>query len=296
MHPNFEGTWNWESITPLQRPAGLSDKEVLTPEERAKLEADTSARRANRDESKPPPAGSVGSYNAFWSDGGTKTVATGRSSLITDPPDGRVPAMTPSARIRYEERARAAERFDDPDAAWPWDRCLVGFNAGPPINYGEYNANLQIVQTDEYIVLATEMVHDARIIPLKSRPLTPPTVRPWNGISTGRWEGNTLVIETTKFRPEGTGVLHLHELGVGVTDENLHLVERLSRMSDDVLLYEYTIDDPTVWTRPWTVSMTFQRSDSNIYEYACHEGNYSMQHSLAGARAAEKRQSEAPPR
>ena len=152
---------------------------------------------------------------------------------------------------------------------------------------GGYNAYVQLVQTSDHVVIHTEMVHDARIVPLNGRPSLPSTHRQWRGVSTGRWEGDTLVVETKNFRSEGTGTLSLRGLGLS-GDENLHLVERFRRLNADTLLYEYTVDDPTVWTRPWTVSMTMERSEQPIYEYACHEGNYGMRGILAGARAEEK--------
>src|SRR5204863_7773448 len=172
------------------------------------------------------------------------------------------------------------------EALTTWDRCILGFNAGPPMIGGGYNAYVQLITTSEYAVVYTEMVHDARIVPLNGRTL-PTQFHQWKGISTGRWDGDTLVIETKNFRNEGTGTLSLRGLGWSV-DENLHLTERFRRMNADTLVYEYTVDDPTIWTKPWTVSMTLDRSDQPMYEYACHEGNYGMRGILAGARADEK--------
>jgi hypothetical protein len=284
---DLEGIWGFATLTPLQRPNQLAGKEVLTAEERAKLEE-----QAARDQfvDRPPPAGNPGTYNRFWVDAGTKTVATGRSSLVVDPPDGRLPALTPQGKERqtaYEERARLAT---GPEALTTWDRCILGFNAGPPMIGGGYNAYVQLVQTPDYVVVHTEMVHDARIVPLNGRSF-PSQLRQWRGTSIGRWDGDTLVIDTKNFRSEGTGTLSLRGLGWSV-DENLHLTERFRRLDADTLIYEYTVDDPTIWTKPWTVSMTLEKSGQPMYEYACHEGNYGMRGILAGARADEKFASE----
>ena len=181
-----------------------------------------------------------------------------------------------------ERRAKVAGA---PEHMTTWDRCLLGFNAGPPMLGGGYNANVQIFQTRDHVVLLNEMVHDARIIPMDGRPFG--TVKQWRGESRARWDGDTLVVETKNFRSEGTGTLSLRGLGTAA-DENLHLIERFKRLDSGTLQYEYTVNDPTVWSKPWTVSMTMDKSDEQLYEYACHEGNYAMRNMLAGARAREK--------
>jgi len=280
---DIEGIWGFATLTPLQRPNQLAGKETLTGEERAKLEQQAAS---DQFVDRPPRAGDPGTYNRFWVDAGTKTVATGRTSLVIDPPDGRLPALTDKGKQRqteYEERAKVAT---GPEALTTWDRCLLGFNAGPPMIGGGYNAYVQLITTPEYAVLHTEMVHDARIVPLNGRTL-PTQFHQWKGISSGHWDGDTLVVETKNFRKEGTGTLSLRGLGWSA-DENLHLTERFRRMDANTLVYEYTVDDPTVWTKPWTVSMTLDKSDQPIYEYACHEGNYGMRGILTGARAEEK--------
>ena len=289
--PDLQGIWSFATLTPLQRPKEFVGKDVLTPEEKAKLEE-----QAGRDQfvDRPPPPGNPGTYNRFWVDAGTKVVATGRTSLVIDPPDGRLPPLTPQGRERQaalEERARIAA---GPEALTTWDRCILGFNAGPPMIGGGYNAYVQLVQTSDYVVVHTEMVHDARIVPLSGPSSLSSQFRQWRGISTGRWDGDTLVVETRNFRSEGTGTLSLRSLGFS-TDENLHLTERFRRLNADTLLYEYTVDDPTIWTRPWTVSMTMEKSEQAMYEYACHEGNYGMRGILSGARAEEKFGSETKP-
>jgi hypothetical protein len=282
--PDLQGIWGFATVTPLQRPKEFADREVLTPEEKAKLEE-----QAVRDQfvDRPPPAGSPGSYNKFWSDSGTKVVGTNRTSLIVDPPDGRVPPLTPHGKEREAALETRAKVAAGPEDLMTWDRCILGFNAGPPMIGGGYNAFVQLFQTSDYLVVFTEMVHDARIVPLDSRASLPSDMRQWRGDSRGRWDGDTLVVETRNFRSEGTGTLSLRGLGLRA-DENLHLIERFRRLDTHTLLYEYTVDDPTIWTRPWTVSMTMRKSDLPMYEYACHEGNYGLSGILAGARAEEK--------
>jgi hypothetical protein len=282
--PDLQGIWGFATLTPLQRPKEFAGKDVLTAEEIAKLEE-----QASRDQfvDRPPAPGNPGTYNRFWVDAGTKAVATGRTSLIVDPPDGRVPPLTEQGQKRAAALEESARLAAGPEVLTTWDRCILGFNAGPPMIGGGYNAYAQIVQTSDHVVLVTEMVHDARIIPVNGRPPLPSQFRNWRGDSRGRWEGDTLIVETKNFRKEGTGTLSLRGLGVS-GDENLHLTERFRRLDANTLVYEYTIDDPTVWTRPWTVSMTMEKSDQPMYEYACHEGNYGMSGILSGARAEEK--------
>jgi hypothetical protein len=283
--PDLQGVWNFATITPLQRPKEYAGREQLTAEEVAQLEKEAVS---NEFVDRPPAPGQTGAYNRFWIDAGTKVVATHRTSLIVDPPDGRVPPLTSAGKARdaaLDARSKAAA---GPEDLTTWDRCLLGFNAGPPIIGGGYNANVQLFQTADYVVLLTEMVHDARIIPLDGRPPLPSHLRQWKGDSRGRWDGDTLVIESRNFQPGGTGTLSLRNGGLGFsTDENLHLTERIRRLNADTLSYEYTINDPTVWTRPWTVSMTMRKSGEPMYEYACHEGNYGMAGILSGARAQE---------
>ena len=282
--PDLQGIWGFATLTPLQRPKEFADKEKLTAAEKANLEEN-----AVRDQfvDRPPPPGTTGSYNRVWNDSGTKVVATGRTSLIVDPPDGRVPPLTTHGKAREAALEAKAKMAAGPEDLTTWDRCLLGFNAGPPMIGGGYNAYVQLFQTPDYLVILNEMVHDARIVPLDGRPSLSSNVRQWKGDSRGRWDGDTLVIETRNFRSEGTGTVSLRGLGLS-GDENLHLVERFRRLDADTLLYEYTIDDPTIWTRPWSVSMTMRKSDQLMYEYACHEGNYGLSGILAGARAEEK--------
>ena len=281
--PDLQGVWNFANITPLERPARFAGKEFLTDAEVAAFEAAAAANRVDRE----PRPGDPGTYNQFWMDGGTKVAGNHRTSLIVDPSDGKLPPYTAEGEKRRADRAAIARRLPTgPEDLAIDERCLVGFNAGPPMMPGAYNNYVQIVQHADYVVILNEMVHDARIIPLDGRPYG--SVRQWMGTSRGRWEGDTLVVETKNFRPEGTA----HNANVGdrleAIDGNLHLIERFTRVDSDTLKYEFTITDPTAFTRPWTVSYPMTRSQDQMYEYACHEGNYSMAGMLSGARAQEK--------
>jgi hypothetical protein len=281
--PDLQGTWSFATVTPLQRPKEFEGRDKLTLEEVAKLEGRAEAEQFV---DRPPAKGETGAYNRFWIDAGTRVIATHRTSLIVDPPDGRLPPLTAQGEARQkalEARSKAAER---PEDLTTWDRCILGFNAGPPMLGGGYNAYLQLFQTASQVVLLTEMVHDARIVPIGDSPI-PRSIRQWRGVSKGRWDGQTLVVETSGFRPEGTGTLSLRGLGTA-PDENMKLTERFSLLDADTLLYEYTVDDPTVWTTPWSVSQTMWRTDQPVYEYACHEGNHGMRGILAGARELER--------
>jgi hypothetical protein len=287
---DLEGVWDFSTITPLERPSGLGNKQTFTDEEAAAFEREENLRQ-NRDLIDPKKGGgqylpgSVVPYNEFWYERGNKIVGSKRTSLVIDPPDGRIPALTPAAKQRLDAQAEIAReeqlglvRADSAQARLLADRCILGFNAGPPMTPGAYNNHVQISQGPGYVVLTTEMVHDARMIPLDGRPHLPPHFRQYRGDSRGRWEGRTLVIDTTNF---------LRETAFRGSSAALHLVERLTRVDADTLTYEFTVEDPATWTRPWTASVPMQRLDEPVYEYACHEGNYAMRNILAGARASE---------
>ena len=289
--PDLQGVWDFRTITPLERPERLGDQAFLTEEEAANLEqevvdrnvelANRAARRTEVTESVDRgEEGAPGFYNNFWLDRGTRTVGTRRTSLIVDPPNGRLPEMSPAGRERTT--ARREYLREHPADSWldrsAFDRCILGFNAGPPITPGGYNQNLQVFQTPDHVVLLTEMVHTVRVVPLDGRPALPDDVRQWSGESRGRWEGDTLVIETSNFNDQRRW---------RGTTRNMTLVERLTRVDADTLVYEYTVDDPDTWTRPWTASIPMQRAEEPLYEYACHEGNYSMPGILGGHRMDE---------
>jgi len=286
--PDLQGTFTFATITPLQRPEALKDKQFLTPEEAAAFE-DSENKRLNRDLFDPekgqpsagyPPRsqGGVLSYNDFWYERGDQLTADRRTSLITDPPDGRIP-FTAEARARMAARAKKTDAgiFDDPEDLSLVDQCILGFNAGPPMVSGTYNNNLQIVQTPGYVLIFNEMVHNARVIPTDGRPHG--TIPLWTGDSRGRWEGDTLVVDTINFR---------RETSLQGSTAGTHVVERLTRVDPKTINYEYTITDPAAYTRPWTASMPLRAMDELLFEYACHEANYGMEGVLRGARYREK--------
>jgi hypothetical protein len=290
--PNLEGIYSYSTITPLQRPEALAGKNTLTDEEAAEFEASEN-KRLNRDlydpEKGQPSAGyaprsqgGVLSYNEFWYERGNKLTKDRRTSLITSPVNGRIP-FTDAARKKNGERAQQlnsgfADSHLDRSVA---DRCLLGFNAGPPMHPGAYNNNLQIFQTSRYVAILNEMVHNVRIIPIDDRPRT--TLRQWSGNSRGRWEGDTLVVETTNF---------IRETSVQGSTANTTVVERFTRMDDDTIKYEFTVTDPTVYTQAWSAMFPLNRIYEPVFEYACHEGNYAMTNILAGQRNLEKDESQ----
>ena len=290
--PDLGGIWDFRTITPLQRPSSRAEQEFLTAEEAASLEraavdrnTDLADRAALRTEATTSvdrgEEGAPGFYNNFWLDGGTRTVGTRRTSLIVDPPNGRMPAVTESSRERGRarrevQRGHASDSFVDRSA---FDRCILGFNAGPPITPGGYNQNLQLFQTPDHVVLVTEMVHTARVVPLDGRPVLTDGIRQWSGDARGHWEGDTLVVETSNFNDQ--------RRWRGSTP-NMKLVERFTRIDADTLEYEFTVTDPETWTSPWTAQIPMRLNDLTLFEYACHEGNHSMVGILAGARAQEK--------
>jgi len=279
---DLQGVWDFRTITPLQRPEDLGDQEFLTAEEAANLEQEAVARDERlllADARKTEAGGNVGAYNNFWMDRGTRTIGTRRTSLIIDPPNGRIPAMTEAGQARGAERRDY--RREHPADSWldrsTFDRCILGFNTGPPMTPGGYNQNMQVFQTEDHVVILNEMVHDSRIIPINGSPRT--GLGSWTGESRGHWEGDTLVIETQNFtdktRWRGTA-------------EAMTLVERLTRQDDATLVYTFTVTDEQTWETPWTAEIPMRRSDQPLYEYACHEGNYSMEGILSGARSDER--------
>ena len=281
--PDLQGVWDFRTITPMERPTDLAS-EVLSDEEAARLEAEIQAAQETRDSE--TPFDTVGNYNQFWFDPGTTVVDTKRTSLVVDPPDGRIPAKTPEAQARYEagtEAGRGLRRHTPTPGGFVEDlgpggvqvRCIVGFNSGPPMTPGGYNQNVQLLQTPDHVVIFNEMIHNARIVPLDGSPHG--DIPQWVGDSRGRWEGDTLVVETVNFHRETA-------FQGGLTGSSLTLVERFTLAAPEVLLYHVTVDDPTAWTQPWTYELPMQRNDLPLYEYACHEGNYGIYNILAGAR------------
>ena len=315
-NPDIEGVWDFRNLTPLERPPELADKATLTPEE-AKAFRELVLQAVDVDNRTEEAALDIeGAYNTFWWDWGTELHEDLRTSLIIDPPNGRLPDITPEARAQMEKQNRlrippvrdlfsysanpAVFRPAGPESLGLSERCLVGFNAGPPLTPSAYNNNLRIVQTPKYIVLVTEMIHDARIVPMDDRPHLTSEIRRWSGDSRGRWEGNTLVIETTNFTDKTptfqlpTTLETLTELGAVGSGMNMHLVESFTRISESRLDYEYTLTDPTTFVRPFTVNIPMRVSDGQMFEYACHEGNYALPGMLKGARLLEAEELDAP--
>jgi len=283
--PDLQGIWDFATITPMERPKELEGKDVLTAEEASEFEQRTLVQR-NPDRRDGGSQADVGrAYNQFWWDYGSKVIGTKRTSLVVDPPDGRIPPLAPEARQRSEARAAVARLpAAGPEDRNLWERCILGGNAGPPMTPGAYNNNVQLFQAPGYVVILNEMINDARIVPLDGRPHLAPDIRQWRGDSRGRWEDNTLVVDTTNFTNQ------TNFRGAG---RNLHVVERFTRAGADTLLYEFTIDDPMTWTRPWSAAFPMTKTPGPIYEYACHEGNYGMFNILTGARADDKAAEEA---
>jgi hypothetical protein len=280
--PDLQGLWTNATITPFERPGDMSGKPVLTEQEAAEYEQRTNQARDADSRAGGTEADLGRAYNQFWYDRGTKVVAGRRTSLIVDPPDGRVPALTPEGLAKAEARAAARKRSpaDGPEDRPLAERCILWPTAGPPMLPSGYNNNYQILQTPGYVVILIEMIHDVRIIPLDGRPHAPNDIRQWMGDSRGRWDGNTLVVTTTNF----TGKTNFRG-----ASENLRLVERFTRVDADAVNYEFTVEDPSSFTKPWTAAIPMTKTDGPIFEYACHEGNYGMTNLLNGACAEEKR-------
>ena len=280
--PDLQGVWDFRTITPLERPEELGEQEFLSAEEAAGLEQAAVDRNIRLWEAAPrrtEAGGNVGGYNNFWMDRGTNIVGNRRTSLIVDPPNGRIPPLSEDGQRRADERRerraeRPADSYLDRSA---FDRCILGFNTGPPMTPAAYNQNMQLFQTEDHVVVLNEMVHDARIIPLDGRPR--PGIESWTGESRGRWEGDTLVVETVDFSPKH---------GWRNTTPERHLIERFTRVDAETLLYEFTTTDPGTWTAPWSAEVPMRLNPLPLFEYACHEGNYSMPGILGGARADER--------
>jgi hypothetical protein len=309
-HPDLQGTYDLATLTPVERPAGA--KATMTLEEAAKLEKQVATLKKLGDitikgdrpappkggDGSPGPAGNVGGYNTFWLDPGSSyTLVDGqkRTSLVIDPADGHVPPYTPAAKQRVaalESRPTSDVRetndpglepagsYDDPERRPLGERCLLGFGStsGPPVLPDYFYNNLhQIVQTPDTVMILSEMVHDARIVRMNAQHL-PKTIRKWMGDSVGHWEGDTLVVDTTNFTPKTR---------FRGSTEDLHVVERFSRVDARTLLYRFTIEDPATWATPWTGEYAWPATDQPIYEYACHEANYALGDILRGARTRE---------
>jgi hypothetical protein len=282
--PDLQGIFSTATVTPFERPPEFAGKPFLSEKEVADLEARAAKNRVDQ----PPREGDPGTYNQFWFDRGTKAVSTRRSSLIIDPPDGQIPPLTPAAQNWISERPGRGSAFDAPEHRPLSERCLWWASTGPPIFPTAYNNNYRITQAPGYVLILSEMIHDVRIIPLDGRPHLPQTIRQYLGDSRGHWEGKTLVVETTNFNEQTKSEFGRPPFnsirGIG---ERARVIERFTRTSADSIMYEFTVDDPVTYTKPWTAQMPWIKADGSIFEYACHEGNYALQNVLSGARAAE---------
>ena len=276
--PDLSGVWNFSTATPMQRPEELAGKARLSAEEAAEYEALLAERRRAGDSTSPTASleARVSYEQAIWFERGD-ALAEYRTSLVVDPPDGRIPALRPEAEARRAEarlmRGRPAEGPEDRGLS---ERCLMGFNSGPPMTPSVYNNNVQFFLTPDHFGVLNEMVHNVRLAPLDGRPHLPASLRQWAGDARASWDGDTLVVETRNF---------LRETSFAGSSAGLHLVERFTRTGPDTLTYAFTVTDPATWVRPWTAEVRMTRSDEPLYEYACHEGNYSMASSLTGAHA-----------
>lgn len=310
QHPDLTGIYDIATLTPLRRPEKygdklyLSDEEAKAIEEAEAREMEETSRASDPNRGAPPSggdgsegaAGNVGGYNSFWIDRGTRAASVEgkfRTSIIHSPANGRTPELTPNGRMRYAElygRFRKNEGkawwlpgpgpYDNPEDLTLSDRCLLGFSStsGPPMLPALYNNLHQIVQTEDHVMILTEMIHDARIVRLNSEHL-PSDVRKWLGDSIGWWEGDTLVVETTNFTDAPA---------LGGASEHLKVTERFRRVDDTTLLYSFTVEDPTVWVEAWSGEYSWPETDDRMFEYACHEGNYAMTSMLRGARLLEE--------
>ncbi len=282
--PDLQGYWTNSTVTPLERPKELGNKEFFTPEEAAEF----AKHQLAEPEATGPGTYADVHYNMaqFGLDKKSSKIAGNvRTSLITDPPDGRIPPMIPEARKRNADRAakNKGHEFDGPENRGLAEQCIMWGNEGPPMMPVGYNGNLQIVQGPGYVAILQEMIHDVRMIPTDNSSHLPANVRQWMGDSRGHWEGDTLVVDTTNFTDR---------TAFRGSSENLHVVERFRRVDANTISYQFTVEDPSTWSRPWTANVPMTKIDGPIYEYACHEGNYGMANNLSGARAEEKKKAQ----
>ena len=279
--PDLQGIWDYRTLTPVQRPRELAGKEFLTEEEAAEFK-----------QRRVPPFSPDGDWWLFE----LELTEDKRTSLIVDPPNGRIPPLTPMAQERLDAMRAANQRPPHgPEDRGLFERCLLGRASGPPMlpSRHHYDTRVQLFQTPRYVVLLNEMIHEVRIVPLDGRPPLPRTIRQWRGDSRGRWEGNTLVVETTHFSNKtnygGLGFGHPHQ-PVPLHGANMHLIERFTRVDADTITYEFTVDDPTTFTRPWSVALPMKKTEGPLFEFACHEGNEGILGMLSAARFEEKLQ------
>lgn len=309
--PDMQGTWDFRTLTPLERPTAMAEKATFDSKEEEEAYRARAIALNDVDVQRDSMGGKdvEGAYNAWWMDYGTELNEDKRTSLIIDPPNGRLPDLTPAALAslktnilrQYPVRDILSLQMDNltfrpegPEAVGLSERCLLSFNAGPPLMPNAYNNNIRIVQTPSHVVIFTEMIHDARIVPMDGSAHLPDELRKWTGDSRGHWDGDTLVVETQNFTdktPSFQLPLDLNNLernGAPGSGKNMKLTERFTLASQSRLIYEYTLDDPTTFTQPFTVAIPMKATEDQIYEYACHEGNHAMAGMLGGARQLEK--------
>jgi hypothetical protein len=286
-HPDLQGIWTNATLTPMERPAAFAGKTTVSDAEAAiyeKKQADELKAGdgiSDSDFHRRAGSGETGGYNALFIDRGTELARVDgvkRTSLVIDPPDGRVPPLTAEARARMASiRRGGTDSVKDRALS---ERCLMSFgsSSGPPMLPVLYNNNYQIVQTPGAVMILVEMIHDARIIRMNASH-APDNIRKWLGDSVGHWEGDTLVVDTTNFN---------ENVSFRGSSRNLHVIERFTRVDANTLLYKTTIDDPTAFSKSWTIEYPFRATSDSIYEYACHEGNYSIVDILGGARKLER--------
>ena len=280
--PDFEGFWSNATYTPLQRRDGVAG-EFYTAEEVAAIEA----RALERESAQTVPGTNADvhyDFTQFGLDRSQATLATGlRTSLIFDPPDGRIPPRTVEGQRIMAQRGEEARlrggRWDSAENNQLDDRCIIMAGSGPQMMDAGYNSNYQIVQNRDYVMILIEMIHDARIIPLDGREQADAKIRQWMGTSRGYWEGNTLVVETANFNGKNP---------INGSTENKRVTERFTRIDDETMVYRFTVEDETMWARPWSAELLMKQTIGPIFEHACHEGNYGLVNTLAGARLEEK--------
>ncbi len=278
--PDIQGVWNNATISTMERPAEFGAKEFFTPQEALAFEQKFAV-EGDRDKRSADKAVDVaGAYNQGWFDRGNKIVPSLRTSLITEPRDGKIPyGEEGKKRLAAAAAYNSQHPADGPEDLPLAVRCILWRTTGPPMLPGPYNSNYQVFQTPGYVVITSEMIHDTRVIPLDGSPHLPSNIRQWMGDSRGHWEGNTLVVDTTNFNG--------HPKFFGTTDK-LHVTERFTRTSAEAITYEFTMEDPGTFSKPWSASYPLNRAEGPVYEYACHEGNYGMAGILGGARLQEK--------
>jgi hypothetical protein len=291
--PDLQGNWDFTTLTPLQRAPEHAGREFLNESEAAAIEKRLNQQRFDTERASPGSLGAAGRpesdpgiYNLgwWWEPNGRRLARTRRTSLVVDPPDGRLPPLTGRAQAILGTREDARPGAHGPADLPLAERCIMGFNSGPPMVPGPYNNLVRLVQGPGFVAIINEMVHDTRLVPLDGRPHLGGTFQLWMGASRGHWDGSTLVVETRNFSDNGTGTFGLP----GLSDRNMRLVERFTRTGDDGLMYRFTVNDATVWTRPWSAEVPMTRSDGVVMEYGCHEGNYGLANILSGARAEER--------